>query len=362
MQPRAPREPPTLDERALPLADARLVVIATSAGGLNAVGRVLAALPVDFPAAIAVVQHRGLQHPELLLELLGKWTALPVRHARSGEPLEAGVVYVCPPGMHMTAEHCVRLSGTPRINFVRPSADLMLRSAARTYGDRSVGVVLSGTGRDGAIGCLAIAQAGGTVIVQEASSCEFPGMPQAAAHLAAPGLVLPPEQIGEVLLQLVTGRPVPRRRDPHPAPARTRVLLVDDHPILRDGLRRLLEAEPDMEVIGEAEDGRAAVRLTIELTPDVVVMDISMPLLDGFEATRQIMEYDPTTRVVVLSADADPQAKVEILGAGASAYLTKQSAYGELARAIRLAMTEPSDPSGPSGPTGPTGPAGRDAI
>ncbi len=344
MQPRAPSEPPKLDERALPLTEARLVVIATSAGGLNAVGRVLAALPADFPAAIAVVQHRGLQHPELLVELLGKMTALPVRHARSGELLEPGVVYVCPPGMHMTAEYCLRLTEAPRINFVRPSADLMLRSAARTYGDRSVGVVLSGTGRDGAIGCLAIAQAGGTVIVQEASSCEFPGMPQAAAQLATPELVLPPEQIGAVLLQLVTGRPVSRRADLQPASVRTRVLLVDDHPILREGLRRLLEVEPDMEVIGEADDGRAAVRLTIELAPDVVVMDISMPLLDGIEATRQIMEYDPTTRVVVLSAHVDPQAKREVLEAGASAYLSKQSAFGELARAIRLAMTEPIDP------------------
>jgi len=130
--------------------------------------------------------------------------------------------------------------------------------------------------------------------------------------------------------------------------------------VTRQRHHALLDTRPAGVV--EAEDGRAAVRLTIELTPDVVVMDIAMPLLDGVEATRQIMEYDPTTRVVVLSADADPQAKVEILGAGASAYLTKQSAYGELARAIRLAMTEPSDPSGPSGPTGPTGPAGRDAI
>lgn len=343
MPPRAPSNPPTLDERTLPLADARLVVIATSAGGLNAVGRVLAALPADFPAAIAIVQHRGLQHPELLLELLGKWTALPVRHARSGELLAAGVVYVCPPGMHMTAEHCVRLTEAPRINFVRPSADLMLRSAARTYGDRSVGVVLSGTGRDGAIGCLAIAQAGGTVIVQETSSCEFPGMPRAAALLAAPELVLAPEQIGAVLLQLVSGRPVPRRIDLHPAAGRTRVLLADDHPILRAGLRRLLEAEPDMEVIGEAEDGRAAVSMTIERTPDVVVMDISMPLLDGVEATRQILEYDPTTRIVVLSGHADPETRDELLRAGASACLTKQSAYGELARAIRLAMTDPSE-------------------
>ncbi|HEY0139114.1 MAG TPA: chemotaxis protein CheB, partial [Nannocystis sp.] len=211
MQPQPPAVRPPLDQRSFPLPDARLIVIATSAGGLIAIGRVLAALPVDFPAAIAIVQHRGLQHPELLPELLGKWTALPVRHARSGEVFTAGVVYVCPPGMHMTVEHCVRLVEEPRINAVRPSADLMLRSAARNYGERSIGVVLSGTGRDAALGCLAIAQAGGTVIVQEASSCEFPGMPGAAAQLVPTELVLPPEQIGPLLLQLVAGRPLARR-------------------------------------------------------------------------------------------------------------------------------------------------------
>ncbi|HEY0132788.1 MAG TPA: response regulator transcription factor, partial [Nannocystis sp.] len=105
-------------------------------------------------------------------------------------------------------------------------------------------------------------------------------------------------------------------------------------------LRRLLEGELDIEVIGEAEDGRAAVRLAIELAPDVVVMDISMPLLDGVEATRQIVEYNPSTRVVALSGHADQEAMAEVLRAGASAYLSKAAAYDELARAIRVAMAE----------------------
>lgn len=319
---------------ARPQSSPRLVVIAASAGGLAAVRRVLAVLPADFPAAIALVQHRGAQHPQLLPELLSTWTRLQVRHARDGEPLAAGVVHVCPPGMHMTAEHCVRLVEGPKLDYVRPNADLMFRSAARAYADRALGVVLSGTGSDGALGCLAIAQVGGVVIVQDAESCEFPAMPAAAAQLGGNTLVLPPERIGAVLQQLVEG-PCPSLPPPRLALAATRVLLADDHRIMLDGLRGLLRSERDIEVVGEAQDGRAAVRLSSELAPDVVVMDIAMPDLDGIEATQQIVGRAASAKIVALSAFTDESTVEQILRAGASAYLTKQTAFAELVRAIR---------------------------
>jgi two-component system chemotaxis response regulator CheB len=127
--------------RARPLASPRLVVIAASAGGLDAIGRVLSSLPADFPAAIAVVQHRGPEHSELLVEPLARRTWLPVRHARGGEPLQSGIVHVCPPGMHMTTQPCVRLIEGPRLDFVLPNIDLMLQSAAQVYGPRAVVVM-----------------------------------------------------------------------------------------------------------------------------------------------------------------------------------------------------------------------------
>lgn len=114
-----------------------------------------------------------------------------------------------------------------------------------------------------------------------------------------------------------------------------RVLLADDHKIIRDGLRALLEKQVGITVIAEAANGRAAVQLTQELMPDIVVMDLSMPDLNGIEATRQIREKLPAVRIVALSMHSDKRFVIQILRAGASGYLLKDCAFEELAIAIR---------------------------
>ena len=119
---------------------------------------------------------------------------------------------------------------------------------------------------------------------------------------------------------------------------KTRILLADDHRIMREGLKSLLNDEPDMEVIAEAENGRRAVELVEELEPTVVVMDIGMPELNGIESTRRIVLDHPTTKVVALSMHSDRRFMAEILKAGASGYLLKDSAYEELAGAIRTVI------------------------
>jgi len=115
----------------------------------------------------------------------------------------------------------------------------------------------------------------------------------------------------------------------------TRVILADDHKMFRDGLRALIEKEPDIRVIGEAETGRAVVRLAGELSPDVVVMDIGMPDLNGIEAARQIVAQSPNIRAIALSMHSDKRLVTEMLHAGASGYLLKDCAFQELAQAIR---------------------------
>lgn len=114
-----------------------------------------------------------------------------------------------------------------------------------------------------------------------------------------------------------------------------KILLVDDHRVLREGLRSLFAKEVDFEVVGEADDGREALLLTEELQPDVVLMDLSMPNLNGIEATRQIRRYHPDVRVVILSMYADEMYVYQALQAGASGYVLKQGSASEASQAIR---------------------------
>lgn len=117
-----------------------------------------------------------------------------------------------------------------------------------------------------------------------------------------------------------------------------RILLADDHKIVREGLCSLIEKQPHMEVISEAENGRTAVKLAKKLNPDVVVIDISMPDLNGIEATRQIVAVNPNIKVIALSMHSERRFVMEMFKAGASGYLLKDSAFEELSQAIRAVI------------------------
>jgi DNA-binding NarL/FixJ family response regulator len=117
-----------------------------------------------------------------------------------------------------------------------------------------------------------------------------------------------------------------------------KVLIADDHQIMREGLRSMLEKEPGITVVGEAEEGRATLRLARELTPDVIIMDVAMPDLNGIEATRQIVAEFPTIKVIALSMHDDRRFVLSMIKAGARGYLLKDSAFKDLAKAIRVVV------------------------
>lgn len=169
------------------------VVIGASAGGVEAVGRLLAALPADCPLAVAVVLHVPPQRSNMLPAVLGARCALPVKEAEDKESFLPGTVYVAPPGYHLLLEpdRSVALSADEAVNFSRPSIDVLFESAAYAFHRALLGIVLTGANHDGADGLAMIRAQGGLAWVQEPASALVPTMPAAAIRRAGADLVLP---------------------------------------------------------------------------------------------------------------------------------------------------------------------------
>jgi two-component system chemotaxis response regulator CheB len=181
------------------------VVVASSAGGLAALLAILPLLPADFPAPVICVQHVNPRQPSYLQDILARRCALPVDVAAPGMRPHPGTVLLPPPDRHTIVQEDGRLDlwDGPPVNYVRPSADLLFSSAAAVLADRTVALVLSGTGHDGAAGAAAVKEGGGVVMVQSPGTCEFPGMVDATMRLVEPDAVIPLWQISEALERVV---------------------------------------------------------------------------------------------------------------------------------------------------------------
>ena len=208
-QARRTRDPDDLDlpmiARPFPGAAFDVVAMAASAGGIAALGRVLADLPPDFPAAIVVVQHLDPRHRSLMADILRRRTELAVVQASEGDRVVPGTVFVAPPDRHLlvNSDGTLSLTQSELVHFVRPSADLLFESVAASYKDRAIAVVLTGTGSDGSMGIGAIKKMGGTVIAQDEHSAEFYGMPAAAIKSGNADFILPLEEIPSALVTLI---------------------------------------------------------------------------------------------------------------------------------------------------------------
>ena len=187
------------------LAKHDIIVIGASAGGISAVKKIICGLPADLPATLLVVIHMQ-PRPSNLAEVLGKSSRLPTLEAVQDQPIQRGTIYIAPPDHHLFIDNDrILLWQGPKENRQRPAINALFRSAAVGYGERVVGVILSGIMQDGTTGLWWIRRYGGIVVVQDPSEAEFSEMPETALMYLAPDYVLRLNEMGPLLVQLANG-------------------------------------------------------------------------------------------------------------------------------------------------------------
>lgn len=202
--------------RSFPRRD--LVVIGASAGGVETLKRVVERLPADLAAAVCIVLHIAPDSPSFLPRILDRAGPLPCRAAREAESLKLGGIFVAPPDRHLVVEdEHIHLSVGPRENGHRPAVDVLFRSAAKAKKGRVIGVILSGTRGDGALGLAAVKSAGGMAIVQDPSEALYAGMPSTALNHVTVDAVVASELVAETIVAMVNGEdPPPGTEDSEP--------------------------------------------------------------------------------------------------------------------------------------------------
>jgi two-component system chemotaxis response regulator CheB len=177
------------------------VVIGASAGGVEALAVLLPSLPATFRPALFIVLHLPRERPSLLVEIFARRCARPIREADDKEPIEPGTVYFAPPDYHMLLEknRQIALSADEPVHFSRPSIDVLFESAAEVYGERLLGIILTGGNQDGAVGLHAIHQAGGVTVVQQPDNAKVPLMVVSALQRGPADFVLSLPEIAQLL-------------------------------------------------------------------------------------------------------------------------------------------------------------------
>jgi two-component system chemotaxis response regulator CheB len=180
-----------------------LIVIGGSAGAIEVLGQVLARLTRAFTPAVAIVIHLPAEGPNVLHEVLASPGSPPMKLAEDKEPIVPGTIYFAPPDYHLLVEsgRTFALSQDERVHFSRPAIDVLFESAAEAYGERLMGIVLSGANADGAAGLRAVADAGGLTVVQSIESADVIAMPAAALQAAPDSIELDASALGDLLVK-----------------------------------------------------------------------------------------------------------------------------------------------------------------
>ena len=180
------------------------IVIGVSSGGMNALKIIFSALPVDFNIPIIIVQHIGVHSDSQWIKLLNEKSPLDIKEADEKEKIEKGKIYIAPPNYHLLIEKDKTFSLTidERVNFARPSIDVLFESAAEAYKDKLIGIVLTGSNHDGTKGIKRIKECGGLAIIQDPKTAESAYMPKSAIAAIVPDYILSLEALVALLIKI----------------------------------------------------------------------------------------------------------------------------------------------------------------
>jgi two-component system chemotaxis family response regulator WspR len=324
-----------------------LIAMGSSTGGPQALIQILASLPKDFPAAIVVIQHMDAQFTPGLIQWLDSKVEIPVRLAEDGERPPAGtVLFACTDGhLLMRKDGVLHYTDEKLHPFYHPSVDVFFSSVADHWPGNGIGVLLTGMGRDGADGLLALRQQGWHTITQDKKSSIVYGMPKAAAELNAADQILSLEYIGPACIKLLATGITSFKVGPDFAAKinnrttesyRTTVLLVDDQAMVAEALRRALASEDDID-FQYCQTPTQAVAKATEIKPTVILQDLVMPDIDGLTMVEYFRANPQTNQVpiIVLSTKEEPEIKSKAFSLGADDYLVKLPDRIELVARIR---------------------------
>ena len=321
-----------------------IIVIGGSAGGLEAMRAITSDLPDDIPAAVFVVIHGPASSPGLLPEIFNYRSALPAAHARDGEPIIPGRIYVAPPDHHLLLEPGrVRISRGPKENRFRPAVDPLFRSAALAYGPRVVGVILSGWLDDGAAGLWAVKQLGGVAIVQDPLEAIAPSMPTSAMQQTRVDHRLPAADIAPALARWAIEPAAVAGPFPVPSGLEVEARIAMDDKALDQGVTDI--AEPSLYACPECHGvlmrvkGGGGLRYRCHTghsyTADSLLAEMT-EVIEGtlWAAVRSIQES--TILMEHLASHAREAGRADI----AARYVRKAAEARERAEAVRLTLME----------------------
>jgi chemotaxis response regulator CheB len=286
-----------------------IVVIGGSAGSFEPLEHVVRMLPVNCRASVFIVQHSTRDYWNLNgpIGALADWTSLSATFAQQGKRFQPGHVYLCPSDHHLVlANDVMRLEQSPKENLMRPSIDVLFRSAAAVFGRRVIGVLLSGVLRDGVAGLWQIKRHGGLTLVQDPKDAQFPGMPTEAIASTDVDYVLPGRNLASKLREVL----MERHRQPAAA-KQVRVMIVEDEGPVARNLSNQLQYM-GYRVTAAVRTGEEAFGHAAETQPEIILMDVRLAgAITGIEAARRIWETLQIP-IVFVTGDADEATLNEI--------------------------------------------------